>query len=161
MLWGENRGWKCRQLPGVKPRTPLAWAASALPLSHNSLTVVSCCRSVAEHWRLTWLSFCAWGEPWNEVMPYLVFACLCKQYSFELRHFIPVPAIHSSPCSVTRLEGANWRWHSSTWPPGQTMVFQSTLVQSSTTSVEWRAKWSLLEALHWCTAGQLGLEMVC
>ena len=37
MLWGVNRGkWKGRQLPGVGPRTPLAWAASALPLSHNS-----------------------------------------------------------------------------------------------------------------------------
>ena len=29
---------KSRQLPGVEPRTLLAWAASALPLSHNSQT---------------------------------------------------------------------------------------------------------------------------
>ena len=30
-LWGENRGkWKGQQSTGVKPRTPLAWAASAL-----------------------------------------------------------------------------------------------------------------------------------
>ena len=37
MLWGENRGkWKGRQLPGVEPMTPLAWAISALPLSHDS-----------------------------------------------------------------------------------------------------------------------------
>ena len=34
MLWGENRGkWKGRQ--------PLAWAASALPLSHNNRTITS------------------------------------------------------------------------------------------------------------------------
>ena len=83
MLWGENRGkWKSQQSPGVKPRTPLAWATSALPLSHNSRTTTSphnpllyvlhilsgcqvcdwgiqyhlwlssCCGSVAEHWRL-------------------------------------------------------------------------------------------------------------
>ena len=39
MLWGTNRGkWKGRQSPWVEPRTPLAWAASALPLSHNSRT---------------------------------------------------------------------------------------------------------------------------
>ena len=38
----KNRGkWKGRQLPGVKPRTPLAWAASFLPLSHNSWTTTS------------------------------------------------------------------------------------------------------------------------
>ena len=30
---------KGRQLPGVEPRTPLAWAASALPLSHDSRTL--------------------------------------------------------------------------------------------------------------------------
>ena len=37
MLWGEIRGkWKSRQRPGVEPRTPLAWVASALPLSHDS-----------------------------------------------------------------------------------------------------------------------------
>ena len=37
MLWGKNREkWKGRQLLGVKPRTPLAWATSALPLTHNS-----------------------------------------------------------------------------------------------------------------------------
>ena len=42
MLWGENRGkWKGRQLPGVEPRTPLAWAASALPLSHDSRTTTN------------------------------------------------------------------------------------------------------------------------
>ena len=40
MLWGESRGkWKGRQLLGVEPRTPLAWAASALPLSHDSWTI--------------------------------------------------------------------------------------------------------------------------
>ena len=34
MLWGENRGkWKGRQSLGVEPRTLLAWATSALPLS--------------------------------------------------------------------------------------------------------------------------------
>ena len=27
---------KGQQSPRIKPRTPLAWAASALPLSHNS-----------------------------------------------------------------------------------------------------------------------------
>ena len=42
MLWGKNRGnWKSRQSPGVEPRTPLAQAASALPLSHNSRTTTS------------------------------------------------------------------------------------------------------------------------
>ena len=42
MLWGENRGkWKGQQLPGVEPRTPLAWAASALPLSHDSWTTTN------------------------------------------------------------------------------------------------------------------------
>ena len=42
MLWGENRGkWKSQQSPGVEPRTPLAWAASALPLSHNSRTTTN------------------------------------------------------------------------------------------------------------------------
>ena len=41
------------------------------------------------------------------------------------------------------------------------MVFQSTLVQSSTTSVEWRPRWSSPGAPHWFTAGQLWLEMVC
>ena len=40
MFWGKNRGrWKSQHLPTVEPRTPLAWAASALPLSHNSWTV--------------------------------------------------------------------------------------------------------------------------
>ena len=38
-LWGENkRKWKGRQPPGVKPMTPLAWAASVLPPSHDSRT---------------------------------------------------------------------------------------------------------------------------
>ena len=42
MLWGENRGkWKGQQSPGVKSRTPLVWAASALPLSHNSRTTTN------------------------------------------------------------------------------------------------------------------------
>ena len=42
MLWGKNRRkWKRRQLPGVEPRTPLAWAASALPLSHDSRTTTN------------------------------------------------------------------------------------------------------------------------
>ena len=42
MLCGENRGkWKGRQPPGVKPRTPLAWAGSALPLSHNSQATIN------------------------------------------------------------------------------------------------------------------------
>ena len=42
MLWGTNRGkWKSRQSPGVEPRTPLAWAASALPLSHDSQTTTN------------------------------------------------------------------------------------------------------------------------
>ena len=64
MLWGENRGkWKSQQLPGVEPRTPLAWATSALPLSYDNLTttcphnplyvlLVVLNSSVAEHWRL-------------------------------------------------------------------------------------------------------------
>ena len=30
-----------RQLPGVKPRTPLAWAASVLPLTHNSQIITN------------------------------------------------------------------------------------------------------------------------
>ena len=35
----QNRGkWKGQQPAGVKPRTSLAWAATALPLSHNSRT---------------------------------------------------------------------------------------------------------------------------
>ena len=39
MLWGENkRKWKGLQPPGVEPRTPLAWAASPLPLSDDSRT---------------------------------------------------------------------------------------------------------------------------
>ena len=38
----RNRGkWKSRQSPGVEPRTPLAWTASALPLSHNSRTTTN------------------------------------------------------------------------------------------------------------------------
>ena len=42
MLWGEKRGNKKGQLsPGVQPRTPLAWTASALPLSHDSLTATN------------------------------------------------------------------------------------------------------------------------
>ena len=42
MLWGKNRGkWKSWQSPGVELRTPLAWAASALPLSHNSRTTTN------------------------------------------------------------------------------------------------------------------------
>ena len=42
MLWGKNRGkWKGRQLPGVESRTPLGWAPSVLPLSHNSRTTTS------------------------------------------------------------------------------------------------------------------------
>ena len=32
---------KGRQSPGVKPRTPLAWAANALPLSHDSRTTTN------------------------------------------------------------------------------------------------------------------------
>ena len=39
ILWGEN--WKGWQSLGVKPRTPLAWAASALPLSHNSWAITN------------------------------------------------------------------------------------------------------------------------
>ena len=36
---GESeKGW---QPPGVEPRTPLAWAASALPLSHDSQTTTN------------------------------------------------------------------------------------------------------------------------
>ena len=41
-LWGENRGkWQSRQSPEVEPRTPLAWAASSLPLSHDSWTTTN------------------------------------------------------------------------------------------------------------------------
>ena len=41
-LWGKNRGeWNGRQSPGVEPRTPLAWATSALPLSHDSQTTTN------------------------------------------------------------------------------------------------------------------------
>ena len=37
LLWGKNRGkWKGWQLPEVESRTPQAWAASALPLSHSA-----------------------------------------------------------------------------------------------------------------------------
>ena len=36
-----ERKVKSRQSPGVEPRTPLAWAANALPLSHNSRTTTS------------------------------------------------------------------------------------------------------------------------
>ena len=39
ILWGEN--WKRWQSLGVKPRTPLAWAANALPLSHNSRAITN------------------------------------------------------------------------------------------------------------------------
>ena len=39
MLWGENRGkWKSREL---NPGHLLAWAASALPLSHDSRTTTN------------------------------------------------------------------------------------------------------------------------
>ena len=34
MLWGEK--WKGQQSPGVEPRITLAWATSALQLSHDS-----------------------------------------------------------------------------------------------------------------------------
>ena len=37
ILWDENRGkWKGWQPPGIEPKTPLAWAVSALSLSHDS-----------------------------------------------------------------------------------------------------------------------------
>ena len=37
MLWGENRSkWNSWQSLGVEPKTSLAWATSALPLSHDS-----------------------------------------------------------------------------------------------------------------------------
>ena len=37
MLWSKNRGkWKGWQSPGVEPIGHLAWASSALPLSHDS-----------------------------------------------------------------------------------------------------------------------------
>ena len=39
---GKSRGkWKGRQSLGVEPRTPLAWAASVLPLSHDSWTTLT------------------------------------------------------------------------------------------------------------------------
>ena len=42
MLWGENRGeLKGWQLLGVEPRTPLAWATSALSLSYNNRATTS------------------------------------------------------------------------------------------------------------------------
>ena len=42
MLWGENRGkWKGRQPPSFEPTTPLAWAASALPLSYGNWTTTN------------------------------------------------------------------------------------------------------------------------
>ena len=41
-IWGKNRGkWKSQQASGVKPRTPLAWAATALPLSYNNWTTTN------------------------------------------------------------------------------------------------------------------------
>ena len=40
MLWGENRG-KWKRPAAARSRTPLAWAASALPLSHNSWMYVT------------------------------------------------------------------------------------------------------------------------
>ena len=41
-LWDKNRGkYKGRQPPGVEPRTPLAWATSTLPLSHDSRTTTN------------------------------------------------------------------------------------------------------------------------
>ena len=42
MLWGENRGkWKRPAAAGSWPRTPLAWATSALPLSYDSRTTTN------------------------------------------------------------------------------------------------------------------------
>ena len=39
---GKNRGkWNCQQLPEVELRTLLAWAASALPLSHDNRTTTN------------------------------------------------------------------------------------------------------------------------
>ena len=41
-IWGENRGkWKGRKPPGIEPRTPLACAASTVPLSHDNQTTTS------------------------------------------------------------------------------------------------------------------------
>ena len=41
-LWCENRGkWKGWQPPTVEPRTPLAWVASALPLSYSNQTTTN------------------------------------------------------------------------------------------------------------------------
>ena len=54
MLWGRNRG-KGRQPLGVKPRTPLTWAASALPLSHDNRRTTNpheplyCCIFTSQH----------------------------------------------------------------------------------------------------------------
>ena len=41
MLWGEVKKAGSHREPGVKPKTPLAWAASALPLSHDSCTTTN------------------------------------------------------------------------------------------------------------------------
>ena len=53
MLWGRNRG-KGRQPLGVKPRTPLTWAASALPLSHDNR------RTTNPHKPLYYCIFTSW-----------------------------------------------------------------------------------------------------
>ena len=37
----EARKWKGLQFPGVESRIPLAWAASALPLSHDSQATIN------------------------------------------------------------------------------------------------------------------------
>ena len=58
-LWdGEtNKQWR---LPGVEPRTPLAWAASALPLSYDSQTTTNLHNPLYVlhrwYWMLQWLT---------------------------------------------------------------------------------------------------------
>ena len=80
---------KGRQPPGVEPRTPLAWAASALPLSHNSRTTTNphnpLCILHRWYWmpqsRTRWREFS--GRPLTEFWRHILSGCRVRDWGIQ------------------------------------------------------------------------------
>ena len=122
MFWGENiEKWKGRQPPGAKHRTPLAWVASALPLSHDSRTTTNphnplyvlhiyiplLCIAIGIVICKPW---CAWGcegvcegvrvcvRVWG-----CVWGCVCVAGRFHLCHWNHCTLLVQEPTKVTEM----------------------------------------------------------
>ena len=89
LLWGKNRGkWKGWQLPEVESRTPQAWAASALPLSHSAYMQHAKVSTWSRQWQRAKMS------PEHPTSTQMIFACM-------ILNTLSIPHRKSSDPSLT------------------------------------------------------------